>query len=267
MLAVIGHTTRDLVDALDPRPGGPPLFAARALRALGEPGLIVTRCAPEDEGLLAPLRAQGLPVVWRPEAASATFRLRYRDGMREVAIEALGEPWLPGDVDGWLGEALAGADWVHAGALWRGEFPAETLARLAAGRRVSLDGHGLVRPGAVGPVVPDGQFDRAMLEHLSVLHLSENEARVLGLELDARALATLRVPEVVVTLGERGSAVLAEGSLELVAARPVAGADPTGAGDAFMTAYLARRRAGDPPDAAARCATAVVRELLEVARA
>ncbi len=67
MLAVVGHTTRDLVDALPPRPGGAPLYAARALRALGEPGLIVTRCAAQDEALLGPLRASGLRVVWRPE--------------------------------------------------------------------------------------------------------------------------------------------------------------------------------------------------------
>jgi sugar/nucleoside kinase (ribokinase family) len=262
MLAVVGHTTRDLVDALAPRPGGAPLYAARALRALGEPGLIVTRCAAEDEALLEPLQASGLRVVWRPETASPTFRLRHQGDGREVTIEALGEPWLPEDADGWLGEALAGADWVHAAALWRGDFAVETLARLACGRRLSLDGQGLVRPGALGPVVHDGLFDPAMLESVSVLHVSEDEARALGLELEKSAVGALGVPEVVVTLGERGSLVYADGTLERVPATPVTGADPTGAGDAFMAGYLARRRVGDPPAAAARRATALVAALL-----
>jgi sugar/nucleoside kinase (ribokinase family) len=262
MLAVVGHTTRDLVDTTAARPGG-----ARALGLLGEPGLIVTRCAAADERLLAPLRATGVPVVWRADAVSPTFRLRYRDGAREVSIEALGEPWLPEDVDGWLGEALADADWLHVAALWRGEFPAETLGRLARGRTLSLDGQGLVRPGVIGPVVHDPGFDPALLEHVSVLHLSEDEAGALGLDLDGVSVGSLGVAEVVVTLGERGSAVWSGGSLERIPASPVADADPTGAGDAFMTVYLARRRAGDPPAAAARRATAVVHELLVGTRA
>ncbi len=64
------------------------------------------------------------------------------------------------------------------------------------------------------------------------------------------------------TLGERGSVVYADGTLEQIPATPVAGADPTGAGDAFMAGYLARRRVGDPPAAAARRATALVAALL-----
>src|SRR3990172_5345898 len=80
LLAVVGHTTRDLVDSRPPRPGGAPLLAARALRALGEPAVVVTRCAEADRGLLEPLRATGLPVVWRPEAQAAVFRLADRGG-------------------------------------------------------------------------------------------------------------------------------------------------------------------------------------------
>jgi sugar/nucleoside kinase (ribokinase family) len=262
MLAVIGHTTRDLVDTAAARPGGAPLYAARALELLGEPGLIVTRCAAADEFLLASLHATGVPVVWRPEAVSPTFRLRYRDGAREVSIEALGEPWLPEDVDGWLEEELAGVDWLHVAALWRGEFPEETIARLARGRTLSLDGQGLVRPGVVGAVVHDAGFEPALLEHVAVLHLSEDEAAALGVEPNGPSLASLGVPEVVVTLGERGSAVWSCGGFERVPASPVASADPTGAGDAFMTVYLARRRVGDPPAAAARQAAAVVHRLL-----
>jgi sugar/nucleoside kinase (ribokinase family) len=261
-LAVVGHTTRDVIDSRPPRAGGPPLYAARALAALGDPALVVTRCAQADEPLLAPLRALRLPVVWRAEARSAVFRLEYRGGERAASIEALGEPWSAGDARGWLAEALGDADWVHAGALWRGDFPAETLAELARGRRLSLDGQGLVRPGRVGPVEPDADFDPAVLEHVDLLHLSEPEAATLGLSLDRRSLGSLGVREIVVTLGGRGSVVFAGRAAEAVPARPLRGVDPTGAGDAFTAAYVACRRRGQAPARAARRATEVVRALL-----
>src|SRR3990172_5852868 len=112
LLAVIGHTTRALVDTRPPRAGGVPLYAARALRALGEESVLVTRCAEEDRALLTRLRAYGLPVVWRP-GPSAVFRLEYRDGRRFATIEALGAPWRLTDVHGWLRETPRRADWGH----------------------------------------------------------------------------------------------------------------------------------------------------------
>jgi sugar/nucleoside kinase (ribokinase family) len=263
MLAVVGHTTRDLVDSGAPRPGGAPLYAARALAALGERALIVTRSSPDDVDLLAPLRATGLPVVWHPEPVTPTFRLGYSEGgVREVVIEALADPWRIDDVSGWLGQAVRRADWVHLGALWRGEFPTDTVAQLSRGRRLSFDGQGLVRPGATGAVRYDADFDPRLLEQVDVLHLSVDEADALGLALDTTSLSSLRVPEIVVTLGEEGSIVFARGRLHSVSARPVAGADPTGAGDAFMAAYLASRRHAHSPVSAARRATEVVRGLL-----
>jgi len=261
-VAVVGHTARDIVDGQPPRAGGVPLFAARALRGLGEPGLVVTRCAAGDRALLAPLHATGIPVVWQPEETTPVFHLTNDGDRREVRIEALGAPWLPEDARTWLGAALADAAWVHAGPLWRGEFPVETLRLLRHGRRLSFDGQGLVRPGELGPVRHDADVDPALLDEIDVLHLSDDEARALGLDLDERSLRTLGVPEIVVTLGSRGCVVYADDLAELVPARPVEGADPTGAGDAFTTAYVASRLAGHDPISAARRATALVHGLL-----
>jgi sugar/nucleoside kinase (ribokinase family) len=261
-LAVIGHTARDLVDGSAPRAGGVPLYAALALAELGEHALVVTRCAPEDRSLLASLYAAGLPVVWHPEQQTPVFRLRNLGDQREIEIEALGTPWSVADVDGWLGDALAGVGWAHAGALWRGDFPPDTLAALARGRRLSFDGQGLCRPGRVGPVSRDGSFDPGLLAHVDVLHLSLSEAEALGLSLDAVSLATLGVPEVVVTMGSRGSVVYARGVAEHVAAEPLEVDDATGAGDAYTIAYIASRRAGHNPRSAARRATGLVHGLL-----
>jgi len=95
-----------------------------------------------------------------------------------------------------------------------------------------------------------------------VLKLAEDEARAILGEPSEAALGELGVPEVVVTLGSRGSLVYANGRLERVEARPVEGGDPTGAGDAFAVAYLASRTAGHAATAAARRASAVVAALL-----
>lgn len=236
-------------------------YAASALRALGEEAILVTRCPEDDRALLARLQALGLPVVWH-EGTAPVFRLEYREGRRLATIERLGDPWRLADVRSWMREPLREADWVHAGALWRGEFPPETLRELARGRTLSLDGQGLVRPGRLGPVERDAEFDPAALRAVDLLHLSAGELETLGLSLDERSLRSLGVPEIVVTLGERGSVVFADDVAELVPATPVKGADPTGAGDAFTAAYIAFRRRGHGPASAARSATSLVHGLL-----
>jgi sugar/nucleoside kinase (ribokinase family) len=255
-LAVVGNLSRDLVDGGPPRVGGAPFWAARALRALGSPAVVAVKCADADRRLLAPpLIALGLPIVWLGGSSTATFSFSYDGDRREMTVEALGDPWTPQDVRG------LDARWVHVGALARSDFPAETLA--AIGGRVSLDGQGLVRPDRTGPLELDADFDPAVLRHVDVLKLAEDEARVLVGEPDGDSLRSLDVREVVVTLGSRGSVVLANGRLERVPAQPVGGQiDPTGAGDAFAAAYLVSRSGGHAPAAAARRATALVAGLL-----
>ena len=144
---------------------------------------------------------------------------------------------------------------MHVAPLLRSDFPAETLAALAHGRRLSFDGQGLVRAAETGPLRLDADFDSALLEHVQILKLAEEEAEVVG------AVDELGVPEVLVTYGERGSRVYFNGRSEEVGAWPVA-EDPTGSGDAFSAAYLAGRAHGLTPVSAARRATALVGALL-----
>ena len=75
-------------------------------------------------------------------------------------------------------------------------------------------------------------------------------------------LGAPEVPEVVVTLGSRGSLLYAGGEEHRIETEPVSGVDPTGAGDAFAVGYLAARSGGAEPLAAARCASGLVTELL-----
>ena len=179
-----------------------------------------------------------------------------------MAVDALGDPWTPADARGWAGRALARSEWVLVGAVARSDFPAETLSVLARGRRLLLDGQGLVRPGRTGPLVLDGDFDREIVRHVAMLKLSEEEAEAVAGGLEDDALHAFGVPEVLVTFGSRGSLVAAGGRVERIVVRRVTGVDPTGSGDAFSAAYISARAAGHGPGSAARRASALVADLL-----
>jgi sugar/nucleoside kinase (ribokinase family) len=258
-VAVVGSLSRDAVADGPPRPGGAPFHAARGLRLLDRPALVVARCAEADVSqLLEPLRELGVPVRWLPAQTSAAFSFDYHGDVRRMQVDAVGDAWTPVDA-----AAVADAGAVHVGALFRGEFPAETLQALGAGRLLSLDGQGLVRSPELGPLRLDGTIDRAVLAHVDVLKLADDEARALVGEPAEGALASLGVAEVVVTAASRGALVWADGRLTHVPPRPlVPDADPTGAGDAFATAYLAARVDGAAPVRAAERAAELVGELL-----
>jgi sugar/nucleoside kinase (ribokinase family) len=257
---VIGPLSRDVVDGRADRIGGGPWYAGRALRALQQPALLVAKCGDsERRSYLRRLAALGLPVSLAAAGETTSFSFRYDpDGDREMRVEALGEAW---SVDDEPERGLRRVEWVHVAPLLRGDFPPEALERIAHRRRVLLDGHGLVRAREVGPLALDPDFDRALLRHVSILKLAEDEARTIldGAELEE--LRGLGVPEVVVTFGAGGSLVLTRDAAVRVTARPAPG-DPTGAGDAFSIAYLGARAGGHRPISAARRASALVSALL-----
>jgi sugar/nucleoside kinase (ribokinase family) len=258
-LAVVGSLSLDSVDGAAPRIGGAPYYCARALHTLGAPAVIVAKCASVDRQLLLPpLIRLGIPVAWQDSSVSTAFSFSYDREQRTMTVEAMADPWTPAEAV----SRLDGARWVHVAPLTRADFPAETLAALGRGRRLSLDGQGLVRAARVGPLALDGDYDPDVLRAVSILKLSDEEAGLLVDGYDERALARLGVREIVVTLGARGCVVFADGVAELVRAHAVATADPTGAGDAFAVAYLAARSSGAAPTAAARRAAALVADLL-----
>ena len=259
-LAVIGPLARDVVDGHPARIGGGPWHAARALRALHQRAIVVAKCGePERRSYLRRLAALGLPVSLTAGGETTAFSFRYdAEGRREMRVEAIGEPWGT-DVE--PDRVLRRIEWVHVAPLLRDDFPPETLERIARRRRLLLDGQGLVRPRRLGPLVLEGDFDRTLLRHVSILKLAEEEARAILGDAKLEDLRGIGIPEIVVTFGAAGSLVVTRDGALQVATRPVRG-DPTGAGDAFSVAYLSARAAGHRPISAARRASALVSTLL-----
>ena len=244
MLGVVGSLSLDFVGGGPPRPGGAVLYAAQALALRDVPAKILAKAAPNHQ-----VRVPGLDVEWLPAAATTAFSFSYVGDARRMTVVHVGDPWRPEDVEG----RLVGVEWLHIGGLLRSDFPADTIAALAPGRRLSLDGQGLVRRGFPGPLQLDADVDPAILRRAQILTLSEEEADVLG---------DVDVPEVVITLGSRGSLLRASGEEHRVEIQAVPNIDPTGAGDAFAAGYLAARSTGSDPLSAARSASDLVIELL-----
>jgi sugar/nucleoside kinase (ribokinase family) len=251
VIALIGNLSRDLLPGKPPRAGGGPFHGARALQRLRVPARIFARAAQADRTALLPALVRlGTPARFIPGQSTATFSFSYNGDIRTMRVEALGDAWQPSDLP-----ALPATRWVHVAPLSRHEFPTKTIAALARTHRVLLDGQGLVRVPETGPLRLDDDYDREILRHIWVLKLAEEEAEVVG---DPTALG---VREVLLTQGSRGSTVYYGGRSEFIPAHAL-DVDPTGAGDAFSTAYIVARNAGFSPPGAARRATAVVAYVL-----
>jgi sugar/nucleoside kinase (ribokinase family) len=262
-LGILGSLSIDRIEGGPPQPGGAPFHAARALRLLTRPAVVVTRCARADRArLVPPLAALGLPVTCLGGSATSTFAFRYEGDVRHFEVVAAGDSWTPREARSLRRGPLADVRWLHVGPVLRSDFPVDTLAELARGRRLSFDGQGLVRRPEPGPLRLDAGFDPALLEHVSILKLAEEEAVAAAGSLEPEALAALGPREIVVTFGSRGALVVTGGRAERINAHAVLDADPTGSGDAFAAGYLASRSSGLAPVAAARRATALVGTLL-----
>lgn len=250
MIGLLGNLSKDVLPGRPAHVGGGPYHGARALQRLRVPARIVARCATADrETLLPPLVRLGTPVRYVSGTSTAAFAFSYDGDRRTMTVDALGDTWRPADVP------ELRSRWIHIAPLSRAEWPTATVKALARRYRVSFDGQGLVRAPHTGALELNDDFDPELLRYIWVLKLADEEAAVVG---DVTALG---VREVVVTHGSRGSTVYCGGVVEDVKAHALEH-DPTGAGDAFATAYIVGRNAGFSPVGAARRATAVVASLL-----
>jgi sugar/nucleoside kinase (ribokinase family) len=230
-VGVVGAATEDTVTLDDGpsqfRPGGTPHYAARALRFAGaEPQTVETS------------RIRSL--------------IEHGPGGTRQEILSLPDPLTPERARRDVLPALEGCDWVLLGGQTAGDFPAATIAALAAaGHRICLDGQGLARGSRVGPVRlgPIAQRDVA-----GVTALKLNQA-------EAAAAGPRDVPELLVTRAEHGVLVRWRDELHEILGDGRRFTDPTGAGDSFAALYCLERSRDVLPPAAALFAVRAVERL------
>jgi pfkB family carbohydrate kinase len=247
---------------IEERLGGAPIFAARALADVW-PAVVLTHGGTAK--LRQPLHELGLRIVEGPSTRTTVFEVAlYGDGTWSEEVTAIGDPFTARDLETWMAADIARCTSIVCGTQLRGDFMADTLAALGqGGRRLYLDGQGPARPRRLGPIRLEGPLDLGTLSSVSVLKLGEEEAETLIGGIDAEAARATGVPVVVVTRGEQGAIVLADGQATEISVEPVLGlADTVGAGDSFLALMTAAAEDGADPITATRRACDSVAELL-----
>ena len=232
---VIGHVTRDLVDA-NFTIGGTVSFAARTALALGCRVGAVTSASPDldlDQVL------HGVLVARFPAAVTTTFENIYTTDGRRQKLHGVAGTLMPGMVP---------PDWqaavIHLGPVvdecdpslvdgFGGAFVGVT----PQGWMRQWDGSGWVRHRRWEEAAP--VLARADAVVLSQEDLAEDEDQVAYFAAQARLL--------VVTRGARGCTVYAGGRSRHFPVEAVDEVDPTGAGDVFAAVFfVSLHRCGDP---------------------
>ncbi|MCQ2148962.1 MAG: ribokinase [Bacteroidales bacterium] len=176
------------------------------------------------------------------------------DGENCIAVAPGANSELTADDMDALREQITSAEYL----LTQLEIPMQTVERAveaaySAGRRVVLN------PAPLSSPLPDGLLGKVWLvtpneteaEELTGIHIeTANDAK-----LAAEALVAKGVPNVIITLGSDGSAVLSDGVFTIVPARTVTAVDTVGAGDAYNGALVTALSEGMSLVEAARFAT------------
>lgn len=254
-LVVVGHITIDWIErrGLKPKftPGGSAVYASLAAKAMGAKVSVVSKVGadfPDEFVVWLSRSGVDLTGVKRVEAPTTRFVLRYRDDERTLQLKRLCDSILPEDAPTNLRTKA-----IHLGSV-AGEIPIETVRRLASlVDVVSLDLQGFVRAfNSEGLVSERRRLDVGVLGCVDIVKASEEELQAAMNIHDTwkamEATAQLAPNIVIVTKGVKGAAMLLDKNrYEVPACEPRLIVDPTGAGDAFIGAFMAEYVYGRDP--------------------
>ena len=249
-ICCIGHITRDKV--ITPKfeadmPGGSAYYFAKALSDFEDASFrLITSVGADNLKVVDELKKEGIDVEVFPGANSVYFVNKYADNMADRTQRVLAK------ADPFTVEKLqdAEAKFFHLGTLLADDFPIEVLKYLSKKGIVAVDIQGYLRE-VRGDEVYHIDFDlkREAMPYIHILKANEVEMEVLTCETDpykaAEVLAEWGCKEVLLTLGEKGSLIYAEGSFyEIPAFQVDEVVDTTGCGDTYMAGYLYMRNKG-----------------------
>ncbi len=249
-ICCIGHITLDKI--ITPHhtaymPGGTAFYFANAMSRLDHSSFqLITSLAQSEMKAVEDIRAKGINVRVIPSRKSVYFENKYSANQNERTQRVLAK------ADPFRIETFADIDAkiFHLGTLLADDFSLETLKGLAERGIVSADAQGYLREVRGEQVFAVDWTDKIeALKYISILKVNELEMETLtgssDPEVAAKILAQWGVKEVVITLGDKGSVIYADGTCHMVPAyRPERVYDATGCGDTYMTGYLYMRNRG-----------------------
>lgn len=262
-ICCLGHITLDKI--VTPHhtvymPGGTAFYFAHAMANLDHSHfLLVTSLAESEMKAVEDIRACGLEVKVLPSRKSVYFENVYGENSnnRTQRVLAKADPFTAGGI-GRINSRI-----FHLGTLLADDFPPEVIRHLSSLGRVSVDAQGFLRKVEGEQVSATDWADKLeLLPYIDILKANEHEMLSLTGSSDpyeaARRLAGWGVREVVLTLGDQGSVIYADGTFHEIPAYPVDRViDATGCGDTYMAGYLYKRSEGAGIDEAGTFAAAM----------
>ncbi len=253
----IGHIAIDYIISprkpeLKPTLGGSPVYVSLAARKLDSKTGIISKVGQDfPEAYIQWLRNQSINLsgLKRIKGAKTTsFTLKYQNEKRRLQLKSRAPPITPRDIP-----ANLKAKAIHIAPI-ANEIQTETIqaARKLTGI-LSLDPQGLVRHfDKNGNVNLKKWTNTEILKQIDVYKSSQEELEAATTLADLQAaikkIQTHGPKIVITTKGTKGSTLLSEGKFyEIPACKPRTMMDPTGAGDAYIGAFLAEYVRGREP--------------------
>lgn len=262
-ICCVGHITRDRI--ITPRitsniPGGTAFYFAHALHSLGDTDFsLITAVGPKEMNVVEDLRKEGIDVVSLPSDESVFFENKYGadSNNRTQKVLAKAAPFTAENLQKYE------ADVFHLGTLLADDFSTDVLKSLSQRATVSVDAQGYLREVRGEDVFAvDWPDKREAMKYIDILKANEKEMEVLTgtsePRIAAKVLAEWGCKEVLLTLGDKGSVIYADGDFFEVPAYPVEDVvDATGCGDTYMAGYLYARCRGTSYEEAGKFASAM----------
>jgi sugar/nucleoside kinase (ribokinase family) len=255
---VAGHVVEDLLPDGGWRPGGAACYAALMARNLGFDTAVLTSSAGDFP---LPELLAGITVKRVPSRQTTQMRNVYEGGRRTQ--------WLSQQADRLTANDLP-PEWSGAHIALLGPVAGEVDPALAAvfskDTIIGAGAQGWLRKAddssLVLPLSPRELDAAALLEHVDLVFLSEEDLPGEG-ALESLREWERRVDILAFTRGEGGADIFASGERRSISAFPARAVDPTGAGDIFAAAFLARYSRERDPWEAARFAAAASSLVIE----
>jgi len=256
-LVTIGHLTIDRIFppkifASKPTLGGPPTYVSLAARKLGANAAVISKVGGDfPSEYVAWLKANGVDLFGLKQVRNASttrFLLKYKRGGRELQLESRAPSIYPEDVPNSLRAKVA-----HAASV-ANELSIGIIDKLRAlTDTLSLDPQGFLRRFDAQGNAKLGRWEETgILRQIDVYKSSLSEIKVAtgltNLQLAMQKIHSYGPRMIIVTRGKKGSSLLTDGEIcEIPACKPRVVKDLTGAGDAFMGAFLAEHIQGKDP--------------------